>query len=89
MGCVVVGGGVVGLAVARRLARRGTVFLVERQRWLAQDQSSRNSEAPRVGSPGNVSRHFSYLFSTLEVRSKPSPRVARWCTPGSTTRRGR
>ena len=46
MACVVVGGGVVGLAIARRLARRGPVFLVEQQRWLAQEQSSRNSEVP-------------------------------------------
>ena len=59
MVCVVVGGGVVGLAVARRLARRGTVFLVERQRWLAQEQSSRNSEVLFI----EVSRLFIKISS--------------------------
>ena len=49
MVCIVVGGGVIGLAAARRLARRGSVFVLERAAWLAPDQSSRNSEVVHAG----------------------------------------
>lgn len=48
--CVVVGGGIIGLAVARALARAGReVLLLEKERWLGQDTSSRNSEVIHAG----------------------------------------
>ncbi|EMD40672.1 hypothetical protein CERSUDRAFT_111254 [Gelatoporia subvermispora B] len=49
---LVVGGGVVGLAVARRLTQRfpsKTVFLVERHDSVGQETSSRNSEVIHAG----------------------------------------
>jgi len=48
--CVIVGGGIIGLAVARALARAGReVLLIEKERWLGQDTSSRNSEVIHAG----------------------------------------
>src|SRR5262245_66597293 len=46
----VVGGGVVGLAVARVLARAGReVFVLERERFVGSHTSSRNSEVVHAG----------------------------------------
>lgn len=48
--CVVVGAGVVGLAVARALARAGReVLVLERERWIGSHTSSRNSEVIHAG----------------------------------------
>jgi L-2-hydroxyglutarate oxidase LhgO len=48
--CVVVGAGVVGLAVARALARAGReVLVLEKERWIGSDTSSRNSEVIHAG----------------------------------------
>jgi L-2-hydroxyglutarate oxidase LhgO len=48
--CVVIGGGVIGLAVARALARAGReVLLLEKERWIGTDTSSRNSEVIHAG----------------------------------------
>src|SRR5262245_29052273 len=48
--CVVIGGGIIGLAVARALARAGhEVLLLEKERWIGQDTSSRNSEVIHAG----------------------------------------
>ena len=48
--CVVIGGGVVGLAVARALARAGReVLVLEKERWIGSDTSSRNSEVIHAG----------------------------------------
>jgi len=48
--CVVIGGGIIGLAVARALARAGReVLLLEKERWIGQDTSSRNSEVIHAG----------------------------------------
>jgi L-2-hydroxyglutarate oxidase LhgO len=48
--CVVVGGGVVGLAVARALARAGReVLVLEQERWIGAHTSSRNSEVIHAG----------------------------------------
>ena len=48
--CVVVGGGIIGLAVARALARAGReVLLLEKERWIGQDTSSRSSEVIHAG----------------------------------------
>jgi L-2-hydroxyglutarate oxidase LhgO len=48
--CVVVGGGAVGLAVARALARAGReVLVLEKERWIGSETSSRNSEVIHAG----------------------------------------
>ncbi len=48
--CVVIGGGIIGLAVARALARAGReVLLLEKERWIGQDTSSRSSEVIHAG----------------------------------------
>ncbi len=48
--CVVIGGGIIGLAVARAVARAGReVLLLEKERWIGQDTSSRNSEVIHAG----------------------------------------
>ena len=48
--CVVIGGGIIGLAVARALARAGReVLLLEKERWIGTDTSSRNSEVIHAG----------------------------------------
>lgn len=48
--CVVIGAGVVGLAVARALARSGReVLVLEKERWIGSDTSSRNSEVIHAG----------------------------------------
>lgn len=56
--CLVVGAGVVGLAIARALARAGRdVVVVERERAIGQGVSSRNSEVVHAGiyyTPGSL-----------------------------------
>lgn len=48
--CVVVGAGIVGLAVARALALAGhEVLVLEKERWIGSDTSSRNSEVIHAG----------------------------------------
>jgi L-2-hydroxyglutarate oxidase LhgO len=48
--CVVVGAGIVGLAVARALALAGReVLVLEKERWIGADTSSRNSEVIHAG----------------------------------------
>jgi L-2-hydroxyglutarate oxidase LhgO len=48
--CVVVGAGVIGLAVARALALAGhEVLVLEQERWVGQHTSSRNSEVIHAG----------------------------------------
>jgi L-2-hydroxyglutarate oxidase LhgO len=48
--CVVVGAGVVGLAVARALALAGhDVLVLEQERWIGSHTSSRNSEVIHAG----------------------------------------
>ena len=48
--CIVIGAGVVGLAVARALARaRREVFILERERHFGMHTSSRNSEVIHAG----------------------------------------
>jgi L-2-hydroxyglutarate oxidase LhgO len=48
--CVVVGAGVVGLAVARALATAGReVLVLEQERWIGTHTSSRNSEVIHAG----------------------------------------
>jgi L-2-hydroxyglutarate oxidase LhgO len=48
--CVVVGAGAVGLAVARALALQGSeVLVLEKERWIGSETSSRNSEVIHAG----------------------------------------
>jgi len=48
--CVVIGAGVVGLAVARALACGGReVLVLEKERWIGSETSSRNSEVIHAG----------------------------------------
>jgi L-2-hydroxyglutarate oxidase LhgO len=48
--CVVIGAGVVGLAIARALALAGReVLVLEQERWIGSDTSSRNSEVIHAG----------------------------------------
>ena len=48
--CVVIGAGVVGLAVARALALGGReVMVLEKERWIGSETSSRNSEVIHAG----------------------------------------
>jgi L-2-hydroxyglutarate oxidase LhgO len=48
--CVVIGAGVVGLAIARSLARAGLeVLVLEKERWIGSETSSRNSEVMHAG----------------------------------------
>ena len=48
--CVVVGAGVIGLAVARELASAGhEVLILEKERWIGSETSSRNSEVIHAG----------------------------------------
>jgi len=48
--CVVVGAGVIGLAVARALAQSGReVLVLEKERWIGSETSSRNSEVIHAG----------------------------------------
>ncbi len=48
--CVVIGAGVVGLAVARALALAGReVLVLEKERWVGSETSSRNSEVIHAG----------------------------------------
>ena len=65
--CIVAGGGVVGLAVARALARAGTeVIVLERAGHVGTETSSRSSEVVHAGiyyPPGS-------LKSTLCVRGR-------------------
>ena len=46
---IVVGGGVIGLAVAARLSHRGEVMVLERESAIGQGTSSRNSEVIHAG----------------------------------------
>src|SRR4051812_2584209 len=48
--CLVIGAGVIGLAVARALASRGRqVVIAEQERWIGTGISSRNSEVIHAG----------------------------------------
>ena len=65
--CIVAGAGIVGLAVARALARSGReVIVVERNAWIGNETSSRNNEVIHAG----------FLYTPGSLR-------ARLCRPGA------
>lgn len=78
--CLVVGGGVVGLAIARELARRGReVALVERNRRLGQETSARNSGVIHAGiyyPPGSLRARLSVRGRNLLYRFAAAHEVA-------------
>ena len=47
--CVVIGGGIVGLAIAKKFAKVRSVALIEKEASLMSDTSSRNSEVIHSG----------------------------------------
>ena len=65
--CIVAGAGIVGLAIARALARAGReVVVVERNAWIGNETSSRNNEVIHAG----------FLYAPDSLR-------ARLCRPGA------
>lgn len=75
VGCVVIGAGVVGLAITRALSRRGIeTVLVERHDAFGRDTSSRNSEVIHAG--------FYYPTGSLKARLciEGNPLLYEFCT---------
>jgi L-2-hydroxyglutarate oxidase LhgO len=84
--CVVIGGGIIGLAVARALARAGReVLLLEKERWIGQDTSSRNSEVIHAGlyyPEGSLKARFCVegrkkLYTYCAERDVPHKRIGK------------
>ena len=84
--CVVIGGGIIGLAVARALARPGReVLLLEKERWIGQDTSSRNSEVIHAGlyyPEGSLKARFCVegrhkLYAYCAERDVPHKRIGK------------
>ncbi len=84
--CVVIGGGIIGLAVARALAHAGReVLLLEKERWIGQDTSSRNSEVIHAGlyyPEGSLKARFCVegrkkLYAYCAERDVPHKRIGK------------
>jgi L-2-hydroxyglutarate oxidase LhgO len=84
--CVVLGGGIIGLAVARALALAGReVLLLEKERWIGQDTSSRNSEVVHAGlyyPEGSLKARFCVegrhkLYAYCAARDVPHKRIGK------------
>src|SRR5215469_1106376 len=85
--CVVIGGGIIGLAVARALARAGLeVLLLEKERWIGQDTSSRSSEVIHAGlyyPKGSLKARFCVagkraLYAYCAERAVPHQRLGKF-----------
>jgi 2-hydroxyglutarate dehydrogenase len=85
---LVIGGGVVGLSVARSLVNAGekNVLLVDRGKWLGSEMSSRNSEVIHSGIyyPKNslktelCIKGAVDLYSILQKQSLPYKKIGKW-----------
>jgi L-2-hydroxyglutarate oxidase LhgO len=84
--CVVIGAGVVGLAVARALALAGhEVMVLEKERWIGAETSSRNSEVIHAGlhyPKGSLKARFCVegrdrLYAYCAERGVPHGRVGK------------
>ena len=84
--CLVVGAGVIGLAVARALARAGReVVVAEKERWIGSETSSRNSEVIHAGiyyPAGSLKARFcvegrNRLYAYCESRGVPHRRLGK------------
>jgi L-2-hydroxyglutarate oxidase LhgO len=84
--CVVIGAGVVGLAVARALALAGhEVMVLEKERWIGAETSSRNSEVIHAGlhyPKGSLKARFCVegrdrLYAYCAARGVPHARVGK------------
>ena len=83
---VVIGAGVVGLAVAARLARRGPLLIVERHDGICRETSSRNSEVVHAGiyyPPGSLKarscvRGKLLLYERCDRLGIAAPRVGKY-----------
>ncbi len=90
--CVVIGAGVVGLAVARALVRCGReVVLIDRRRDFGMETSSRNSEVIHAGIyyPENSLKAFhcvrgnSMLYDYCQSRNVPYSRIGKLIVAGN------
>jgi L-2-hydroxyglutarate oxidase LhgO len=84
--CVVIGAGIVGLAVARALAQRGLdVLVLEKERWIGSETSSRNSEVIHAGiyyPKGSLKARFcvlgkEMLYAYCAARGVPHRRLGK------------
>jgi L-2-hydroxyglutarate oxidase LhgO len=84
--CVVIGGGIIGRGVAGALARAGReVLLLEKERWIGQDTSSRNSEVIHAGlyyPEGSLKARFcvegrQQLYAYCVERDVPHKRIGK------------
>jgi L-2-hydroxyglutarate oxidase LhgO len=91
--CLVVGAGVIGLAVARALARAGReVVVAEKERWIGSETSSRNSEVIHAGiyyPAGSLKARFcvegrNRLYAYCESRGVPHRRLGKLIVATST-----
>lgn len=83
---VVIGAGVVGLAIAQRAARSGrSVLVLEQEDWIGQHSSSRNSEVIHAGiyySPGSLKARLCVegrdrLYAWCEKYGVPHRRIGK------------
>src|SRR5450432_1374027 len=90
--CVVIGAGVIGLSVARALARAGReVFILERERQFGMHTSSRNSEVIHAGihyEPGSLKARMcvagrDLLYRYCAERAIPHRRCGKFTVAGS------
>src|SRR5260370_15927955 len=84
--CVVIGAGGVGLGVARALARGGCeVLVLEKERWIGSEASSRNSEVIHAGlhyPKGSLKARFcvagrDWLYAYCAERGIPHKRLGK------------
>ena len=64
---VIIGAGVVGLAIARELSKRGSTLLIEKNKSFGEEVSSRNSEVIHSGiyykENTKIKQEYNYLLN--------------------------